>query len=127
MPGSQLLVLSSPYAVPSALDKLIADGRYMDAYLNLQSTNRHAGQFFVMELLANGLSSDTGRDQPFDSTARDGNTPVGFDGNWRAQQMSEAQYQGRFTEDEARYTQMLTVLIGALAPEKLLGPRRGTE
>src|SRR5688572_18861823 len=55
MPGSQLLVVSAPYAVPAVIDKKIAAGQYMDAYVDLQSVADHAGHFFVVDMQADGL------------------------------------------------------------------------
>jgi len=114
MPGSQLLVVSAPYKVPAALDKKIAAGSYMDAYVDLQSVADHTGHFFVIDMQADGLRTDLKLDQAFDSTALEGATPVSFDGNWGAQKMTEGDYEARFRQDDARYTQMLNVLRSAL-------------
>ena len=70
--GSQLLVISSPYPQPALLDKRIAAGDYRDVYVDLNSALSHEGQFFVMDLLGDGLRRACERDQPFDSTARNG-------------------------------------------------------
>jgi hypothetical protein len=127
IPGSQLLAVSSPYPVPIALDKRIADAGYMDVYLDLQSTASHAGQFFVMDLDANGLARVCERDQPFDSTTRDGGAPVSFDGNWSAQNLTERDYNLRFAQDDARYAHILQVLAASLSPNAPIGTRKGTE
>jgi hypothetical protein len=37
-----------------------------------------------------------------------------FDGNWRAQELREAEYRKRFVTDEQEYTQVLHVLAAAL-------------
>ena len=114
VPGSQLLVVSGSYPVPALLDKLLAGAKYMDVYLDVQGAANHQGQFFVMDLLADGLQRVCDRDQPFDSTSRSGGTSVSFDGNWAGQQLSEAQYNARFGEDDATYARILGVLAGAL-------------
>jgi hypothetical protein len=118
MSGSQLLVVSSPYPAPAALDKRIAEAKYMDVYQDLQSTAKHDGQFFVMDLQADGLVRVCGRDQPFDSTSMDGNKPLSFDGNWDGQQLSESAYNTRFADDDVRYARILTVLAGTLTAAK---------
>jgi hypothetical protein len=74
VPGSQLLVVSAPYPVAAVLDQRLADGEYMDVYLDLQAPLSHDGHFFVVDLLADGLRPTCDRDQPFDSTARNGRT-----------------------------------------------------
>lgn len=107
---SQLLVVSAPYAVRAALDKLIAAGSYRDAYLNLQTVKDYRGHFFVVDSLADGLKKVPGVDQPFDSTTIDGSVMVMFDGKWDAQKLNEAAYNSMFARDDARYARMLTVL-----------------
>lgn len=117
---SQLLVVSAPYPVPALLDKKIAEARYMDVYQDLQSGRTHQGIFFVMDLLADGLRRVCERDQPFDTTTKNGNQSISFDGNWTAQQLTEADYDKRFGEDDARYAQMLNALTTVLVRAKTL-------
>jgi hypothetical protein len=112
---SQLLVVSAPYAAPAALDKLIADGRYMDAYINMQAVGSHQGHFFVVDLQADGLKRVCEPDQPFDSVTIGGGTPISFDGKWDAQKLSEQQYDAEFGKADARYARMLQVLVTELA------------
>jgi hypothetical protein len=112
VPGSQLLVVSAPYPVAAVLDQRLAEGKYMDVYLDLQAPMSHDGHFFVADLLADGLRPVCDRDQPFDSTARNGGKNVSFNGNWGSQQMTEAEYNARFRDDDARYARILGVLAG---------------
>jgi len=111
---SQLLVISAPYKVPAALDKLIATGNYKDAYLNLQAVADHKGHFFVVDSLADGLKKIPNVDQPFDSTTIDGGVMVMYDGKWDAQKLNEAGYDSMFVKDDARYARMLTLLANEL-------------
>ena len=115
MPGSQLLVVSAPYAVPAAIDKKIAAGQYMDAYVDLQSVADHTGHFFVVDMQADGLRKAPKLDEAFDSTSVENGPPVSFDGQWEAQKLSEEQYNARFTQDDERYARMLGILRAALA------------
>ena len=114
IPDSQLLVISAPYAVPAAMDKLIADGKYMDAYQNLQAVVSHKGHFFVIDMANDGLKRVNDPDQAFDSTSIDGATPIQFDGKWDAQKLTEAAYNARFKNDDQRYARMLKVLATEL-------------
>lgn len=114
IPDSQLLVISAPYAVPAAMDKLIAEGNYMEAYQDLQSVASRKGHFFVMDLQADGLKRVCEPDQPFDNTTIDGGTSISFDGKWDAQKLSEADYNAKFSKDDARYARMLKVLATEL-------------
>lgn len=111
---SQLLVISAPYSVPAALDRLIASGGYRDAYMNLQAVKEHRGHFFVVDSLADGLKKVPEVDQPFDSTTIDGAVMVMFDGKWDAQKLNEAAYTSMFAKDDARYARMLTILANEL-------------
>jgi hypothetical protein len=111
---SQLLVISAPYTVPAALDRLIAAGSYRDAYLNLQAVKEHHGHFFVVDSLADGLKKVPDVDQPFDSTTTDGSVMVMFDGKWDAQKLNQAAYDSMFAKDDARYARMLTILANEL-------------
>jgi hypothetical protein len=115
VPGSQLLVVSTPYPVPAALDKRIAEGKYMDAYQDIQTVRDRQGLFFVMDSLADGLRREPKLDQPFDSTSTDNSAPIAFDGKWKAQQLTEEQYEEAFATGDARYARMLKVLTTALA------------
>jgi len=111
---SQLLVVSAPYKVPAALDRLIAAGNYMEAYLNLQAVADHRGHYFIVDSLADGLKRIPEVDQPFDSTTIDGNVSVTFDGKWSGQKLTEAGYNQVFEKDDVRYARMLTVLASEL-------------
>lgn len=118
IPGAQLLVVSSPYPVPAVLDKKIVEASYMDVYLDIQSVRSHEGQFFVMDSLADGLKRVCDPEQPFDSTSLNGGAHLSFDGKWQAQKLSEAEYDARFREDDAKYARMLEVLAGAFTAPK---------
>jgi hypothetical protein len=123
--SSQLLVISSPYPVPALLEKQLADRKFMDVYMDIQSARSHEGQFFVMDLQANGLRSSCEVDSPFDSTSRNGGTHVSFDGRFEPQQLTAEQYEVRFGEDDARYARMLTLLANALSEPAAAGARKG--
>ena len=114
MPDSHLLVVSAPHGAPAVLDKQLAAGQFMDVYLALNAGDVQKDRFFVMDMKADGLRPVCDRDQPFDSTIRDGRGQTSFDGNWIAQGLSQAAYDARFAEDDARYARLLQVLAGTL-------------
>jgi hypothetical protein len=111
---SQLLVVSAPYKMPAVLDRLIAAGNYMEAYLDLQAVADHRGHYFIMDSLADGLKRIPAVDEPFDSTTIDGAVSVTFDGKWAGQKLTEAGYNQMFEKDDARYARMLTLLANEL-------------
>jgi hypothetical protein len=111
---SQLLVVSAPYTVPAALDRLIAAGSYTDAYVSLQAVQDHRGHFFIVDSLANGLKKAPDVDQLFDSTTTDGSVTVMFDGKWDAQRLNAEAYDSTFAKNDARYARMLAILANEL-------------
>jgi hypothetical protein len=113
VPGSQLLVVTAPYAVAAVLDKYIADGKHMDVYLALNAADRQAERFFVMDMNADGLRRECAPGESFDSTIRDGSN-ISFDGNGRAQAMTGGAYDARFAKDDEHYARLLEVLVGSL-------------
>ena len=115
MPGSQLLVVNAPYAAPPVIDKKIAAGNYMDAYIDLQSVADRKGHFFVIDMQADGLKRDVDENEAFDSTSIEGAPPVAFDGKWDAQKLTEDEYNARFSKDDARYARLLNVLRNVVA------------
>ena len=115
MPGSQLLVVSAPYSVPALLDKKIAAGDFMDAYIDLQSVADRKGHFFVIDMQADGLKRVGNEGEAFDSTSIEGAPPLAFDGKWDAQKLTEEEYNARFARDDARYVRLLNALSIALA------------
>ena len=113
LPGSQLLVVTAPYAAAAVLDTYIAEGKHMDVYLALNAADRRAERFFVMDLNADGLRRECAPGESFDSTIR-GDNDVAFDGNWRAQALTSAAYDARFAKDDEHYARLLEVLAGSL-------------
>ena len=111
---SQLLVISAPFAVPAAMDKILADGNYMEAYQSLQSVVNRKGHFFVVDMLNDGLKRVNEPDQAFDSTTTDGGTAIQFDGKWGDQKLSESDYDARFAKDDARYARLLKIIATEL-------------
>lgn len=111
---TQLLVISAPYAVPGAMDKILADGNYMEAYQSLQSVVNRKGHFFVVDMQNDGLKRVNEPDQAFDSTTTDGGATIQFDGKWDTQKLTETAYNEKFAKDDARYARILKVLATEL-------------
>jgi hypothetical protein len=113
IPGVQLLVVSAPYPLASAIDKKIAARQFMDVYVDLQATRERAGHFFVEDFEADGLRSAS--DAACDTTTLNGTTPVVFNGKFEVQQLTQGDYEARLKRDDERYARMLKVLHSALA------------
>lgn len=109
-PGAQLLAVSAAYPAPQVLHQKIADRKYRDVYLDLQVPATQQGRLFVMDLQANGLRQTRDGDAAFDITYEHGANQVSFDGDWKRQHMSRAQYDARFKTDDERYARILAAL-----------------
>jgi hypothetical protein len=108
VPG-MLLVVSSKFSVPAALDDKLLKKDYQDVYLDLQSASDAATKMFIQDVNADGLKFKT-----FDvvDTAAGSRT---FDGDWKkAKAASEQAYQKSFADTDEQYAKMLSLLLAAL-------------
>lgn len=111
-PG-QLLVMSASYPAPALLNERLARSEYRDVYIELNSASPVESRLFVTDMGADGLKARRdNRDDPFDIRHK-GGVAVNFDGNWRPQKLSEADYMKAFAEADDRYAQMVGVLLAA--------------
>jgi hypothetical protein len=111
-PG-QLLVVSARYTSPPVLMEKIARNEYRDVYIDLNSAAVPESRILFTDLGADGLKARREANQPFDTQDLNGKG-IRFDGNWREDKMSEADYMKAFAEADQNYTAALEVLIGAL-------------
>ncbi len=110
-PG-QLIVVSATYAAPPLLNEKLARREYRDVYIELNSASRPESRMIVTDLNADGLKAKKAkREDPFD-TREAGGKAFAFDGNWREDKMSEADYMKIFAETDDRYMRMVTALLG---------------
>jgi hypothetical protein len=108
-PGSQLLVVSAQYAAPLHMSEQLAKKNYREIYLDLFSASVAGTRASVTDLGANGLVADPEDNQPFDTY--DSDKPLSFDGDWRAQKLSEEEYMKAFAAADERYSQILAALL----------------
>jgi hypothetical protein len=113
VPGSQLLVVSTPYAVPAVIDARLAQQDYRQAYIDLQTATARTGKFFVQDMNADGFAAD-GDGGNVDIVYREGDERTILNGDWKAQNLTEAEYEKRRADAEARYVSMLKALIASL-------------
>jgi hypothetical protein len=112
-PGAQIMTISAVYPAPEILRQRIVAGDYRQVYVDLSTAANQQGRLFVQDLGPPGLRQTREGDQAFDITWRDGTRRTMYDGKWKAQQLSEDEYQKRFAVDDAEYAQMLQVLVDA--------------
>jgi hypothetical protein len=114
VPGSQLLVISARYPVPAVLEQRIAAGQFRDAYLDIHGAGTREGRIFVMDLQADGLRRDPDRNQPFDIIYKNGVDQMTYDGDWKAQKLTQGDYLERFAADDLEYARLLAALGAAI-------------
>ena len=110
-PGMQLLVVSGKYSVPQLLTARINSKEYRDVYLDLNGAA--TAKVFIEDPGADGLKAKRESNQPFDQAEMAGKRTM-FDGEWKAQKLSEQDYLKAFTAADERYAQILTALLTQL-------------
>ncbi len=108
--GSQLLVVSARYAVPSIMAEKLAKKEYREVYTDLNSASIEGSKQLVMDMGADGLKprKEESRYDSFDIGARS----VQFDGEWKKQKLdSEDDYLKAFGDSDEKYVKILTALI----------------
>jgi hypothetical protein len=110
--GSQLLVVSAKYSIPSRMDLLLGEKKYQEIYQDLNSASERDSKVFVMDLGANGLRFKQEKNE-LDTADVSGRSVV-FDGDWDKAKISEADYRKAFDSADTQYTQMLQALVAAL-------------
>ena len=110
-PGTQLLIVSGKYSVPQLLFERLIKKEYRDVYLDLNGAGTE--KTFIEDPGADGIKAKRENNQPFDQ-AEMGGKRARFDNEWKAQKMSEQDYQKAFSVADERYTQILTALLAQL-------------
>ena len=107
----QLLVVSGKYSVPQLLTTRLANKEYRDVYLDLNGAA--TAKIFIEDPGADGLKAKRESNQPFDQVEMAGKRTM-FDGDWKAQKLSEQDYMKAFSTADERYAQILTALLAQL-------------
>jgi hypothetical protein len=110
-PGMQLLVVSGTYSVPQLLNDRLGRKEYRDIYLDLNGAA--TGKIFIEDPGADGLKPKRESNQPFDQAEVAGKRTM-FDGDWKAQKLSEQDYTKAFSAADERYAKILTALLAQL-------------
>ena len=110
-PGMQLLVVSGKYSVPQLLTTRLTNKEYRDVYLDLNGAA--TAKIFIEDPGADGLKAKRESNQPFDQVETAGKRTM-FDGDWKAQKLSEQDYMKAFSAADERYAQILAALLAQL-------------
>jgi hypothetical protein len=112
-PG-QLMVVWAKTVAPERMNERIVKKEYKDVYADLNSASIPATRHFVMDLGADGLKSKpVNRGGAADTHDLDRRS-IRFDGNWKEDKMSEADYLKAHTEADAAYAAVTEALLAAL-------------
>jgi hypothetical protein len=106
--GSQLLVVSAKYAAPPLLVAKIKEQNYRDVYIDLSSASVAGSKIFVIDAGVDGLAAKPGEGGA--DSYENGPKQVQFDGDWKKAKLSEEEYMKAYSDADARYAKMLTLL-----------------
>jgi hypothetical protein len=109
-PG-QMMVVWARTTAPAVVNEKLIGKQYRDVYLDLNSASILESRHFVTDLGPDGLKAKPEQRQgPADSHDL-GAKSIRFDGNWREDKMSEADYMKAHAEADAAYARVVQVLI----------------
>lgn len=112
-PGTQLLVVGATLASPASADAQIQQKNYRDLYIDLNSASQPATRVLVTDLGANGLRAR--KDGSLFDSVDIATRAYTFDGDWKKAKLSEDEYTKAYAAADERYSQMVQVLLTALA------------
>lgn len=112
-PG-QLIVVWAKTTAPSVVNEKLINKQYKDVYIDLNSASIPDTRHFVTDLSADGLrAKPETKNGPADSHDL-GSKTLRFDGGWKQNKMSEADYMKAFTDADEQYAKAIEALLAEL-------------
>jgi hypothetical protein len=112
-PG-QLMVVWAKSSAPAYVNEKLVRKEYKEVYIDLNSASIMESRNFVTDLGPDGLRAKPGQKAgPADSHDM-GAKSMRFDGSWREDKMSEADYMKAHADADAAYTRAIQALIEEL-------------
>ena len=112
-PG-QLMVVWAKTTAPAIVNEKLIRKEYKEVYIDLNSASVVESRHFVTDLGPDGLRAKPEQKQgPADSHDA-GNKTMRFDGSWREDKMSEADYMKAHADADAAYAKAVQALIDEL-------------
>jgi hypothetical protein len=112
-PG-QLMVVWAKTTAPAIVNEKLINKQYKEVYIDLNAASVIDSRHFVTDLGPDGLRMKPGQKQgPSDSHDLGAKT-MRFDGSWREDKMSEADYMKAHAEADAAYAKAVQALIDEL-------------
>ena len=112
IPGVQLLVVAGKSTAPAYVEAQLAERKYSEVYSTLHSAVVADSKLFFQDMGADGLTS--AGDGSVDILYEQGVKQTIFNGDWRGQKMSRAEYEQGFQKADEKYSRLLTILAQSL-------------
>lgn len=115
IPGTQLLVVGGKFATPDIGTYRIGQKEFRELYMDLTSGSDPASRMFASDVSANGMLPKASGDVPGDSWELAG-TRHAFEGARKAK-LKDEEYARVYTEADAQYARILSLLISQAKPK----------
>ncbi|MEO7156020.1 MAG: hypothetical protein ABI039_00580 [Vicinamibacterales bacterium] len=109
-PG-QLMVVWAKTTAPSVVNEKLMRKDYKEVYIDLNAASVMESRHFVTDLGPDGLRVRPEQKQGPSDSHDQGAKSMRFDGNWREDKMSEADYMKAHAEADAAYARAIQALI----------------
>jgi hypothetical protein len=112
-PG-QLMVVWAKTTAPAVVNEKLINKAYKEVYIDLNSASILESRHFVPDLGPDGLKAKPDQKSGPSDSHDAGAKSFRFDGNWREDKMSEADYMKSYAEADAAYAKAIQALIEEL-------------
>ena len=109
-PG-QMMVVWARTSAPAVVNEKLIRKEYREVYIDLNSASILESRHFVTDLGPDGLRARPEQRQGAADTHDLGSKTIRFDGNWREDKMSEADYMKAHADADAAYAKAIQALI----------------
>lgn len=109
-PG-QLMVIWAKTTAPAVVNEKLIRKEYREVYIDLNSASILESRHFVTDIGPDGLRAKPAQKAGPSDSHDAGAKTMRFDGSWREDKMSEADYMKAHAEADAAYTKAIQALI----------------
>ena len=126
VPGAQMLLISAAYLRPTDMQYRTFHKQHMEIYRDLMSSQYSTEKFFVEDAQADGLALAPARNVAADAVTK-GDARQPFDGEFETRRRNSKKifrddYYQAFTAADARYAELVDLLLTALKKSGLAAP-----
>ncbi|MEO8682067.1 MAG: hypothetical protein ABI665_23675 [Vicinamibacterales bacterium] len=113
-PGS-LMVVWAKTTAPAVVNEKLIRKEYREVYMDLNSASIAESRHFITDIGADGLRvKPETKGGPSDTHDTGAKGSIRFDGNWKEDKMSEADYMKAYAEADAAYAKAIDILLAEL-------------